>query len=99
MDRQTIEFYNAHARETAVHYAESKSGVTLCFPVAFPPGARILGPGCGSGRDLDASRHPGGHVGHQPKRPIQVELRKIFRPQYRLQLRLDLLPQCGQTFC
>jgi hypothetical protein len=32
MDWQTIGFYNAHTRERAVHYAESKSGVTQYFP-------------------------------------------------------------------
>jgi SAM-dependent methyltransferase/SOS-response transcriptional repressor LexA len=54
MDRQTIEFYGANSADTARRYAEAKSGVARLFPVAFPPGARVLDVGCGSGRDLNA---------------------------------------------
>jgi SAM-dependent methyltransferase len=52
MDRQTIQFYNAHSAETAQRYAEAPSRIAQFFRIAFPPGTRVLDLGCGSGRDL-----------------------------------------------
>jgi 2-polyprenyl-3-methyl-5-hydroxy-6-metoxy-1,4-benzoquinol methylase len=54
MDRQTVDFYNANAVETAQRYAEAASTVAQFFPIAFPPHARVLDIGCGSGRDMNA---------------------------------------------
>jgi hypothetical protein len=52
MDRQTVEFYNAHSAKTAQRYAEAPSRIARFFPIAFPPSTRILDLGCGSGQDL-----------------------------------------------
>src|SRR5690242_10389507 len=54
MDRQSVDFYNAHAPEMAQRYATLPSLVAQFFPIAFPPGMRVLDLGCGSGRDLNA---------------------------------------------
>src|SRR5690242_7014889 len=54
MDRQTVEFYNAHSPELAQGYADAPSLVAQFFAIAFPSGSRVLEVGCGSGRDLNA---------------------------------------------
>ncbi len=41
MDRQTVEFYNAHSAEAAQRYAAAPSRIAPFFPVAFPLGTRF----------------------------------------------------------
>ena len=54
MDQPTLQFYAAHAPETAGRYAGVKSAAADLFQVAFITGSRVLDVGCGSGRDLRA---------------------------------------------
>jgi hypothetical protein len=43
--------------------------------------------------------HPDSHPRHHLKSALEIEFRNILFPQYRLQLRPDLLPEPGQTIC
>jgi SAM-dependent methyltransferase len=53
MDRQTLEFYDRTAAETAAKYrAVDQSAWRRQFQDAFSPGGRVLYVGAGSGRDL-----------------------------------------------
>ncbi len=52
MDPKTAEFYNRHAADLAVRYESAPSPVERYYPLAFSAGARVLGIGAGSGRDL-----------------------------------------------
>lgn len=51
MDPQTISFYEVQAASVAARYEAVGSPVERYFSMAFPPGARVLDVGCGSGRD------------------------------------------------
>lgn len=53
MDRQTLEFYDRTAAETAANYrAVDQSAWRRQFQEAFPAGTRVLDVGAGSGRDV-----------------------------------------------
>lgn len=51
MDERTLAFYESHATAVAQRYEAVPSPVEHLFALAFPPGARVLDLGCGSGRD------------------------------------------------
>lgn len=51
MDPQTIAFYESQAQQISARYEAVSSPVESYFAMAFPPGARVLDVGCGSGRD------------------------------------------------
>lgn len=54
MDPRTVSYYDRHASLFASRDADnvsSNSGVARYFPLAFPPGSRILDVGAGTGRD------------------------------------------------
>ena len=54
MDLRTVQFYSANAAEISRRYTNVASPAARYFPVAFPPGSRVLDVGCGAGRDLHA---------------------------------------------
>jgi SAM-dependent methyltransferase len=93
MDRQTIEFYNAHSAETAQRYAESPSRIARFFPIAFPPGTRVLDLGCGSARDLNELLQRGhAAVGIDASAEMIRQAASRF-PQVADKLTLDHLPE------
>lgn len=52
MDPRTLSYYERHAAELAERdERRASSGVSRYFPLAFPPGARVLDVGAGTGRD------------------------------------------------
>jgi len=59
MDFHTQKFYSENAAVLAERYDSCSGGISERFAEAFPPGARILDVGCGSGRDLRALREMG----------------------------------------
>ncbi len=93
MDRQTVEFYNAHSAETAQRYAEAPSRIARFFPIAFPPGTRILDLGCGSGQDLNELLQAGYEaVGiDASERMIQEAVSRF--PRLAGKINLDHLPE------
>jgi SAM-dependent methyltransferase len=52
MDLPTLKYYEKHAPEIAERYGRVQKGVANYFNVAFPPGARVLDIGMGTGRDV-----------------------------------------------
>jgi SAM-dependent methyltransferase/SOS-response transcriptional repressor LexA len=97
MDRETLEFYNAHAPETAASYAGAGSAVAALFPVAFPRGARVLDLGCGSGRDLNDLIDAGYDAfGVDASAEMLSQARRRF-PQLSGRLTLDQLPQLASV--
>ncbi len=52
IDEPTARYYAANARELVPRYAACQGGVSRYFRQSFPPGARVLDVGAGSGRDL-----------------------------------------------
>ena len=52
MDKQTVDFYDDNAAETAARYESEESPYAALFPHIFSNGDRVLDIGCGSGRDM-----------------------------------------------
>ena len=54
MDKPTLSYYDQHAANVAARYEQVNIGdMQRMLAAAFPPGARLLELGCGSGRDAD----------------------------------------------
>jgi SAM-dependent methyltransferase len=93
VDRQTVQFYNAHSAEAAQRYAAAPIRIVRFFPIAFPPGTRVLDLGCGSGRDLTEllqARYEA--VGIDASEGMVQEAVSRF-PQLAGKVRLDHLPE------
>src|SRR5437868_12657255 len=95
MDRQTVEFYNAHSAEKAQSYADAGSSIARFFPIAFPPGTRVLDLGCGSGRDLNVLLEAGyAAAGIEASEGMVKEANRRF-PRLEGTVSLDHLPLLG----
>jgi len=74
LDRPTLRSYADHAAEIARRHAAAGDGVARHFPLAFPPGSRVLDVGAGGGRDLAslvAEGHPA--YGVEPVEAMRAE--------------------------
>lgn len=93
MDRVTLDFYNAKAKEMADCYVQGGSGVAELFPIAFPRGTRVLDLGFGSGRDLNALCQAGYEAcGVDASAEMVAQARHRF-PSLDGRLTLDHLPR------
>ena len=80
MDRQTLEFYERTAAETAAKYRAVDLGEwRRKFQESFPTGGRILDVGAGSGRDVALLTEMGFDVwGLEPAKQMRAEAVRAY---------------------
>jgi SAM-dependent methyltransferase len=90
MDPRTLSYYERHAPDLAARDEQrASSGISQYFPLAFPPGARVLDVGAGTGRDAALLARAGYDV-----RAIEpsAALREVALQRHAEQLRERLFP-------
>jgi SAM-dependent methyltransferase len=92
MDDRTSRYYESLRREQAASYESAHSGIADYFPLAFPPGSRVLDLGCGTARDT-AQLAREGHVayGVEPAQRMR-ELAVEHHPELRYRILAGDLP-------